>query len=260
MIPAFVVPDVATTAAIDPGSPSASMAARSALPVSRWSSVSTVSGSISRIRSVLMIEECASAPTATRHRWPGWPASPALRLATSRATTSADRFPAEPPDTKHPPADGGSPARSAIRRSTWFSAWIAPAASSQEMPWIEAHEISMSNSSDALVGAAGMKPRKRGLSAEITAGARHEVYTPSTWSGLCGWSPSRPFTAASSAAGSRSPSSSGTGSSRSRFSAYASTDLIICSVVASTLCIGENVDRGRAGPQGQASVARRYDG
>ena len=38
----------------------------------------------------------------------------------------------------------------------------------------------MSNSSAALVGAAGMKPRKRGLSAEITAGARHDVYTPST--------------------------------------------------------------------------------
>ena len=35
----------------------------------------------------------------------------------------------------------------------------------------------------ALVGAAGMKPRKRGLSAEITAGARHDVQTPSTWSG-----------------------------------------------------------------------------
>jgi hypothetical protein len=82
---------------------------------------------------------------------------------------------ADPPETKQPPADAGSPARSAIRRSTWFSAAIAPAASSQEMPWIDAQEMSMSNSSAALVGAAGMKPRKRGLSAEITAGARHEV-------------------------------------------------------------------------------------
>jgi hypothetical protein len=35
--------------------------------------------------------------------------------------------------------------------------------------------MSMSNSSDALVGAAGMKPRNRGLSAEITAGASIEV-------------------------------------------------------------------------------------
>ena len=52
---------------------------------------------------------------------------------------------------------------------------MTPAASSQEVPWIDAHEISMSNSSDAFVGAAGMKPRKRGLSAEITAGAIAEA-------------------------------------------------------------------------------------
>src|SRR5262249_46349976 len=97
------------------------------------------------------------------------------RLATSRATTSADRLPAEPPETKQPPAEPGSPARSAIRRSTWFSAWMAPAASSHEIPWIDAQEVAMSNSSDALVGAAGMKPRKRGLSAEITAGATHDA-------------------------------------------------------------------------------------
>ena len=158
-------------------------------------------------------------------------------MATSRATTSADRFAAEPPETKHPPAEAGIPARSAISRSTWFSAWIAPAASSHEMPWIDAHEMSMSNSSDAFVGAAGMNPRKRGLSAEITAGAMTEAYTPSTWSLSCGSRPSSPFSAASSSAGSREPLSSGTGLSRSLFSAYASTDLIIASVVASTLCI-----------------------
>ena len=121
---------------------------------------------------MLVIEECASSLTATRQRRPA-DAGPALRLATSRATTRADRFPAEPPETKHPPAVGGIPARSAISRSTMFSAWIAPAASSQEMPWMDAQEISMSNSSEALVGAAGMNPRKRGLSAEITAGAMH---------------------------------------------------------------------------------------
>ena len=100
-----------------------------------------------------------------------------------------------------------------------FSAWIAPAASSQEMPWIDAQEISMSNSSEALVGAAGMKPRKRGLSAEMTAGAITDAYTPSTWSGLCGSALGIPASAASSSAGSREPLSSGTGSSRSRFSA-----------------------------------------
>jgi hypothetical protein len=43
--------------------------------------------------------------------------------------------------------------------------------------------------------------------------------------------------AASSSAGSREPSSSGTGFSRSLFSAYASTERIICSVVGSTLCM-----------------------
>ena len=140
-------------------------------------------------------------------------------MATSRATTRADRFPAEPPETKQPPAVSGIPARSAISRSTVFSAWMAPAASSQEMPWIDAQETSMSNSSEALVGAAGMKPRKRGLSAEMTAGAMTDVYTPSTWSGLCGSALGSPFSAASSSAGSREPLSSGTGFSRSRFSA-----------------------------------------
>ena len=159
-------------------------------------------------------------------------------MATSRATTSADRFPAEPPDTKQPPAVSGIPARSAISRSTAFSAWIAPAASSHEMPWIDAHETSMSNSSEALVGAAGMNPRKRGLSAEITAGAMTDAYTPSTCSGWCGPAPSSPLSAASSSAGSREPSSSGTGFSRSLFSAYPSTDRIIDSVLASTLCMG----------------------
>ena len=186
---------------------------------------------------MLMIEECASSPTATRQRRPA-AAGPARRLAASRATTRADRFAAEPPETKHPPAACGIAARSAISRSTRFSAWIAPAASSQEMPWIDAHETSMSNSSAALVGAAGMKPRKRGLSAEITAGATTDAYTPRIWSGLCGPAPSSPFSARSSSAGSPEPSSSGTGFSRSRFSAYASTDRIIDSVVESTLCMG----------------------
>ena len=181
------------------------------------------------------MEECASSLTATRHRF----VFLVSRLAVSRATTRADRLPAEPPETKQPPAAGGIPAWSAISRSTWFSAWIAPAASSQEMPWMEAQEISMSNSSAALVGAAGMNPRKRGLSAEMTAGATTEAYTPSTWSGVCGPGPSSPFSAASSSAGSLEPWSSGTGSSRSRFSAYASTDLIIDSVVGSTLCMAE---------------------
>jgi len=40
---------------------------------------------------------------------------------------------------------------------------------------MEAQETSMSNSNAALVGAAGMKPRNRGLSAEITVGASIDV-------------------------------------------------------------------------------------
>ena len=70
-----------------------------------------------------------------------------------------------------PPDVVGRPASCAITLSTLFSAAIAPDASSHEMPWIEAHDTSMSNSRLAFVGAAGMKPRNRGLSAEITLGA-----------------------------------------------------------------------------------------
>jgi hypothetical protein len=39
------------------------------------------------------------------------------------------------------------------------------------MPWIDAQEINMSNNRLALVGAAGMKPRNLGLSAEMMLGA-----------------------------------------------------------------------------------------
>ena len=44
----------------------------------------------------------------------------------------------------------------------------------------------MSNSSDALVGAAGMKARKRGLSQEITAGASFSANSWSTPAGSWG--------------------------------------------------------------------------
>ena len=104
-------------------------------------------------------------------------------MPVSLATAMADRLPADPPETKQPPAPAGMPASSAINRSTVFSAAIAPDASSQEMPWIDAQDTSMSNSRLALVGAAGMKPRNRGLSAEMMLGAITEEYTPSTSSG-----------------------------------------------------------------------------
>ena len=168
MMPAFVVPDVHTTAAMFDASPAT--APRTVSAVSRWSGVSMTSASISSSRNVLTIDECASEPTTTRSR----PSGTALlrRLA---GDGEADRFPAEPPDTKHPPEVVGRPASCAITRSTLFSAAIAPDASSQEMPWIEAQDTSMSNSRLALVGAAGMKPRNRGLSAEITLGAITDV-------------------------------------------------------------------------------------
>ncbi|MEZ0072279.1 hypothetical protein ABH927_001616 [Planotetraspora sp. GP83] len=111
--------------------------------------------------SVFVIEECAWSLTATRGLRAVW-------RAVSRATTRADRSAALPPETKQPPAVPGMPALSAIRRSTWFSAAIAPEASSQEMPCNEAQETTMSKSSAALVGAAGMNDRNRGLSAEMT--------------------------------------------------------------------------------------------
>ena len=175
---------------------------------------------------MLTIDECASEPTTTRSR----PLAPRF-LAVSRATARADRLPAEPPDTKHPPDVVGSPASCAITRSTLFSAAIAPDASSHEMPWIDAQDTSMSNSRLAFVGAAGMKPRKRGLSAEITLGAITDVYTPSTSSGGRGVSRITPSRRSYSSSADSTPLSSGTGFIRSRFSAYASTLRTICSVV-----------------------------
>jgi hypothetical protein len=170
MMPAFVVPEVQTTATTSVTSGSRASAASTDARVSRWSSVSTVSASISSRRRVLTIEECASVLTTTRGRRPARVA-PSRCFAVSRATASAERLPADPPETKVPPAPRGSPASSAISRSTEFSAAIAPDASSHEIPWMEAQETTMSKSRLAFVGAAGMNPRNRGLSAEMTLGA-----------------------------------------------------------------------------------------
>ncbi len=145
-------------------------------------------------------------------------------------------MPAEPPDTKQPPEVVGIPASLAITRSTLFSAAIAPDASSHEMPWIDAQDTSMSNSKAAFVGAAGMKPRNRGLSAEMMLGAITEVYTPSTSSGCRGVSRIRPSSRSYSSSTGSTPLSRGTGFIRSRFSAYANTLRTICSVFWSTSC------------------------
>ena len=119
MVPVLVVPAVATTAHTDDASGSASSAARSAGPVSRSSGpVGTTSGSTSMIRSVLTSDECAWSASATFQR-----AGRSRRSAAAdRAATSAERFPADPPETKQPPAAGGKSARSASQRSAWFSA------------------------------------------------------------------------------------------------------------------------------------------
>jgi hypothetical protein len=80
---------------------------------------------------------------------------------------------------------------------------LAQLRSAEQAVGMDAHETSMSNSSDALVGAAGMLPRKRGL--EITAGAGIDVYTPITSSGFWPSSAISPRVTASSVAGSCEP-------------------------------------------------------
>ena len=180
-IPALVVPAVATTPITSDPRGSSRSAARSASPVRRWSSTGTGNVSTPRTWQALPTEEWASSLMAIRGRSG---ASARRRYAVvSRATMSAERFPAEPPATKHPPAPSGKPACSASTPRAWFSATTTPAASSQEVPWSEEHDTNMSKRSDALVGAAGMKERKRGLSHDTTARASLSVQSSSTWAG-----------------------------------------------------------------------------
>ena len=60
------------------------------------------------------------------------------------------------------------PAWSARNLSAWFSAITAPPASSHEVPCREDADTTMSNRSDAFVGAAGTNARNLGLSQEMT--------------------------------------------------------------------------------------------
>ena len=90
-------------------------------------------------------------------------------------------MPAEPPATKQPPAPCGNPACAARTPSAWFSATTTPAASSQEVPCSEEHETNMSKRREALVGAAGMNDRKRGLSHDTTAVESLSTKSFSTW-------------------------------------------------------------------------------
>ncbi len=113
-------------------------------------------------------EECAVSAQASRQRAGRRPRRSA---AAWRAATRAERLPFVPPETKQPPASGGSPARSASHRSTWFSAQTAPAPSSQLPPYEEDALITRSNRTDAFVGAPGTNARKLGWSVDMTVGA-----------------------------------------------------------------------------------------
>ncbi len=104
--------------------------ARRAGPVSRQcSSTGTPTSSASMTSQAEEIDECAPAVAATRL---GRTPAAAVRRAVCRAATRADRLPIVPPGVKTPPAPAGSPTRSAIQRSAWFSAYTAPEPSSQE--------------------------------------------------------------------------------------------------------------------------------
>ena len=91
--------------------------------------------------------------------------------AACRAATRAERFPAEPPLTKTPPALAGIPAASASHANAWFSAQIAPAPSIQPAAIVEDAPTIRSNSTLAFVGAPGTNANAAGWSVEMVAGA-----------------------------------------------------------------------------------------
>ena len=89
---------------------------------------------------------------AKRHR-PGRP--PRRACAVCRAATSAERFPADPPETNTPPETSGKPASEAIHASAWFSAQIAPAPSIHPAAIVDDAPTIRSNRTLAFVGALG---------------------------------------------------------------------------------------------------------
>jgi hypothetical protein len=177
-VPAFVAPALATTAntlAASSGS-RPSRRSRSARPVSRpRSSPRTSTTPTSITRAAVATDECTLSATAIFHPVAGRP--PSRAAAADRAATSADRFPAEPPLTNTPPAPGGNPARSAIQRSAWFSAQIAPAPSIQPAAIVEDAPTTRSKSTAAFVGAPGTNAIDEGWSVEIVAGASTSAHT-----------------------------------------------------------------------------------
>ena len=120
-------------------------------------------------RAAAATEECTVSAAAIFHR----AGRPSRRcMAACRAVTRLFRFPAEPPETNTPPAVAGSPARSAIQRSAWFSAQMAPAPSSQFAAMVEDAPTTRSKSTEAFVGAPGTNASEAGWSVEMVAGAR----------------------------------------------------------------------------------------
>ena len=185
MIPALVVPPVATTPITSSADGSAARAARSWRRSSdgrRWA------------QECFDPDDVQGRPTEAGGVGTDGDARPrrAATLAVGRGVAGHHQgreVPADPPATKQPPAlGGGRPTRPG--RPAPGSRRPGPAASSQDVPCREEQETTMSKRSAALVGAAGMNDRKRGLSHDTTASASR----PNTSSTSAGSFPSAPTT------------------------------------------------------------------
>ena len=148
------------TSALDLAAGISSIVERSA----RWSSASrssagtsTTSASIARRLSHRRM--CARRSRRTVH---GSDRTLRTVATAQRAAMSAPRLPAVPPLTNTPPAVAGNPARSAIHRSAWFSAKMAPPPSSHDPAYTLDAPTTRSNRIAASVGAAGTNDKNRG--------------------------------------------------------------------------------------------------
>ena len=106
------------------------------------------------MRIVFATDECVWSLTAMRRRARRIAGACRARVLRVRRRAPRGSRPSRPTRTRRRAA-AGRPARSLRNRSAWFSACTAPAASSHEMPEIDAHDTIMSNSSDGLRGRGG---------------------------------------------------------------------------------------------------------
>ena len=157
-IPAFVVPAVATTAhtsdrdRLDRTTPG--RARQPAVVGRRPRCVST-----SRMRSGVRDRRVRLRRSTATADAPGRAVAVACH---SRRTASAERLAADPPDTKQPPAPAGRPARSARNAQRLVLRVHRPRRlEPRDARSATTHDTTMSNSSDAFVGAAGMNDRNR---------------------------------------------------------------------------------------------------